>query len=345
MSSPIRIPVILLTGFLGAGKTTLLRRWLSESPSTGLRMGVVINDFGLESIDAHLISRPELPLEQISDGCVCCSDDSGLARAIQKLIRGGNCDYLVIETSGLADPDNVIDVLTDIDLLPQVQLQAVVTVVDAEWFGGTAVGGGERLLARRQIQFAHVLCLSKSDRLDAVKLDGISGDLRELNSRAVQVRLPYGLPDLADLVRREPAIIEIATDGLALKDVSIPPHLHTAYQSLCHRLPRPVDRSAFEAFLSTLNPREVVRAKGFVRFQSTPQRLHVFQSVVGHHFIEEFPAKPEPEALAILIGPNLDVPVLTDRLREMVWGGKRVGCPIARGPMNGPSRREDDHYG
>ena len=275
MAIPIRIPVILLTGFLGAGKTTLLRRWLSESPSTGLRMGVVMNDFGLESIDAHLIARPELPLEQISDGCVCCSDDSGLARAIQRLIREENCDYLVIETSGLADPDNVIDVLTDTDPLPQVQLQAVVTVVDAEWFGGTAIGGGERLLARRQIQFAHVLCLSRSDRLDAVKLDEVSDDLRQLNSRAVQVRLPYGLPDLGELVRRAPAIIEIDTDRLPLEGGSTALHLNTTYQSVCYRLPRPVSRSAFEAFLSALNPREVVRAKGFVRFQSTPQRLHV----------------------------------------------------------------------
>jgi len=325
MAIPIRIPVILLTGFLGAGKTTLLRRWLSESPSTGLRMGVVMNDFGLESIDAHLIARPELPLEQISDGCVCCSDDSGLARAIQRLIREGNCDYLVIETSGLADPDNVIDVLTDTDLLPQVQLQAVVTVVDAEWFGGTAIGGGERLLARRQIQFAHVLCLSRSDRLDAVKLDEVSDDLRRLNSRAVQVRLPYGLPDLGELVRRAPAIIEIDTDRLPLEGGSTASHLHTTYQSVCHRLPRPVPRSAFEAFLSALNPREVVRAKGFVRFQSTPQRLHVFQSVLGHHFIEEFPAKPEPDPMAVLIGPNLDVSALTVRIREVVWGGNVIG--------------------
>lgn len=288
-------------------------------------MGVVMNDFGLESIDAHLIARPELPLEQISDGCVCCSDDNGLARAIQKLIRDGNCDYLVIETSGLADPDNVIDVLTDTDLLPQVQLQAVVTVIDAEWFGGTAFGGGERLLARRQIQFAHFLCLSKCDRMDASGLDAVSNSLRQLNSGAVQIRLPYGLPDLAEILRRKPAAFEVSVDVPNPEDVPAPPHLHTTYQSLCHPLARPINRTAFESFLATLNPREVVRAKGFVRFESTPKRLHVFQSVLGHHFIEEFPAQPKPQPVAVLIGPNLDVPALTARIRELVWGGTIFG--------------------
>lgn len=342
MPGPTRLPVILLTGFLGAGKTTLLRRWLSEAPSTGLRMGVVMNDFGLESIDAHLIARPELPLQQISDGCVCCSDDNGLARAVQKLVRDGNCDYLVIETSGLADPDNVIDVLTDTDLLPQVRLQAVVTVIDAEWFGGTAIAGGERLLARRQIQFAHVLCLSKSDRLNGAQLDEVGEALRQLNSGAVQIRLPYGLPDLTDILRRESAAFDVSVDARVQESVSPLPHLHTTYQSLCHRLARPIDRTAFESFLATLNPREVVRAKGFVRFQSTPKRLHVFQSVLGHHFIEEFPAQPEPEPVAVLIGPKLDVAGLTARFRELVWGGRIVGMVETAVDRNNANDREAD---
>jgi hypothetical protein len=102
---PSPLPVILLTGFLGSGKTTLLLRWLSEAPATGLRLGVVMNEFGAESVDSQLINRAGLPLQQVAGGCVCCAPDNELPNAVIRLVQEGNCDYLVVETSGLADPD------------------------------------------------------------------------------------------------------------------------------------------------------------------------------------------------------------------------------------------------
>ena len=124
-----RLPVILVTGFLGSGKTTLLLRWLRESPATGLRMGVVMNEFGAESVDSQILDRPGLPVAQVSGGCVCCAPENELDRAVTQLAKSGDCDYIVVETSGLADPDSVIDILTDTDLLEHAQLHAVVSVV------------------------------------------------------------------------------------------------------------------------------------------------------------------------------------------------------------------------
>ena len=134
---PGRTPVILLTGFLGAGKTTMLLRWLREAPATGRRLGVIMNEFGVESVDSQLLARPGLPIEQVDGGCLCCADDASIGHAVNRLRRSGLVDYIVVETSGLADPDNVIDVLTDSDLLPHVTLQAVVTV-DRRWLVGEA---------------------------------------------------------------------------------------------------------------------------------------------------------------------------------------------------------------
>ena len=320
-----RLPVILVTGFLGAGKTTLLLRWLKESPATGLRMGVVMNEFGADSVDSQILDRPGLPVAQVSGGCVCCATDNELDRAVTQLAKSGDCDYIVVETSGLADPDNVIDVLTDPDLLEHARLHAVISVVDAPWYSQPDGDIGERVLARKQIEFANVLCLSKCDRLEARPLDALDTIIAEQNPRAQRIRLPFGLPDIGDLLRLPPAEARIDVANGAAHDPESPaaPHLHTGYRSVTWRFPVPVERKAFETFLSRLNPREVVRAKGFVRFTHAPEKIFLFQQVWGHHFIEEFPALPHPAAMAVLIGPNLDPTPHQAALRSLCFGTSR----------------------
>ncbi len=315
---PAPLPVILLTGFLGAGKTTLLLRWLSEAPATGLRLGVVMNEFGAESVDSQLVNRAGLPLQQVAGGCVCCAPDNELPNAVIRLVQDGACDYLVVETSGLADPDNVIDALTDPELLPWVRLQAVVTVVDGVWFSRRETPSGERILARRQIQFAHVICLSKCDRLADPDESYARDELRKINPHAEVVRLPWGLPEPGTLLRRPAAQAQLPTGELMREGPS--DHLHVTFQSLTWRFPAAVDRGRFEEYLSRLNPREVVRAKGFVRFVQSPGRLFLFQSVFGSHIIDEFTATPTPEPVAVLIGPALNLEEHRVQLRELLAG-------------------------
>ena len=327
VSSPKpRLPVILVTGFLGAGKTTLLLRWLKESPATGLRMGVVMNEFGADSVDSQILDRPGLPVAQVSGGCVCCATDNELDRAVTQLAKSGDCDYLVVETSGLADPDNVIDVLTDPDLLEHARLHAVVSVVDAPWYSQPDGDIGERVLARKQIEFANVLCLSKCDRLEASRLESLDKIIAEENPSAQRIRLSFGLPDIGDLLRMPPAEVRIDANHETVEKEApqAAPHLHTGYRSVTWRFPVPVERKAFETFLSRLNPREVVRAKGFVRFTHAPDKLYLFQQVWGHHFIEEFPALPHPAAMAVLIGPNLDPAPHQAALRSLCFGTSRL---------------------
>lgn len=315
-----RLPVILLTGFLGAGKTTLLLRWLSESPATGLRVGIVMNEFGAESVDGQLVRRPGLPIRQVDGGCVCCAPESELDRACRELVRSGECDYLVLETSGLADPDSVIDVLSDPDLVSEVRLQAVVTVLDASWFSRPGDDIGERVLAKRQVQFAQVVALSKCDLLGPGEADAIEVQIREWNPGVEIVRLPFGLPEIGRILSRPPA--EFSADDVAAEPSSA--HLHSTYQSLTWRFPTAVSRKEFVDFLGSLDPREVVRAKGFVRFREAPGKIFVFQRVWGHHLLEEFPAKPDPEPFGVLIGPNLNVAAYRDRIRKLTSAGRTM---------------------
>ncbi|HRI15818.1 MAG TPA: GTP-binding protein [Verrucomicrobiota bacterium] len=315
------LPVILLTGFLGSGKTTLLLRWLRESPATGKRLGVVMNEFGAESVDSQLIQRPGLPLQQVAGGCLCCASDNELPNAITRMVKEGACDYLVVETSGLAEPDDVVDVLTDYELLPQIRLQAVVTVVDAEWYSAPS-DSGERVLARKQIQFAQVLGLSKCDRLTSDVSDWVAGEMRRLNPQAAVVKLPFGLPDLGELLAG-PAVqasLDTKAERSDLEASPKPTHLHTGYRSVTWRFPVSVERSKFEAFLCQLDPKEVIRAKGFVRFNRQREKLFMFQTIWGHHVIDEFPRQPPPDPVAVLIGPHLDLGKYQERLRTLLFG-------------------------
>lgn len=316
-----RIPVILVMGFLGAGKTTLLRRWLGESPMTGRKLGVVMNDFGVVNVDALMIHKPDLPVAEVQGGCLCCADDVDLVRAVGKLVRESGCGLVVIEPSGLADPIGLLDLLTDPDVGDRYELRATVAVLDARAYSESVGDDGTWQMLKAQIRYADWVLISKCDLAPAEGVERLVETVRSLNPGAQVRRMPMGLPTLPDLLCGPSTVqsltIEEGGDG------EDRPHWHTRYRSLSFRIPIPIPRSEFEGFLRELDRAEVVRAKGFVRFSGQRDRIHVFQSVYGHFYLEEYPARPHPEAVAVLIGPSLDPEKYRAQLERLVWGRRR----------------------
>jgi G3E family GTPase len=306
------VPVFLVTGFLGSGKTTLLWKWLHEAPVSGLRPAVVMNDFGDVSVDSLLLGRPDVPLETVAGGCVCCADDAQLGHAVKRLAQSGNRSVILVETSGLAEPDAVVDQLTDADVAESARLHGVFTVVDAGGFSLLRQEIAEWRLAERQIQFASVVFLSRCDLASETSVVEVSAEISRVNPAARIVRLPFALPELPDLLRRPACVLAVEPAA------SEAAHLHDRYLSLTFALPRPVSRVALGEFLGTLDRRQVVRAKGFVRLVDEPDTLHVFHYVMGRHFIEALPdGSVAPAAALVLIGPALDRVDLAGRVRRM----------------------------
>src|ERR1022692_2920892 len=149
-----KIPVTVISGFLGAGKTTLVNHVLTHN--TGGNIGVIVNEFGEVGIDGELIVADEDALIEIRNGCVCCTVRTDLVAGVKVLLERSDIklDRLIIETSGLADPAPVLQTfLADTDLLNRVELESVVTLVDAANFQRQIDDG----IAREQIGFADLI--------------------------------------------------------------------------------------------------------------------------------------------------------------------------------------------
>ena len=191
------IPVTVLTGFLGAGKTTLLNRLLPQPEMAGT--AVLVNEFGDIAIDHLLVEKLDDTTILLPSGCLCCSVQGDLARALADLvprIHAGEVQRVVVETTGLADPAPVVQsLLADVMLARHYRLDGIVTVVDAV-HGQKTLDQHEEAI--RQVAMADRLILTKTDlaKPDPALLARITA----LNPGAPQITADHGRIDPATIL-------------------------------------------------------------------------------------------------------------------------------------------------
>ncbi len=180
-SSPDKIPVTVLTGYLGAGKTTLLNRILSEPH--GKKYAVIVNEFGEIGIDNELVVGADEEVFEMNNGCICCTVRGDLIRIIEGLMRRkGKFDAIIVETTGLADPAPVAQTFfVDENVGKRTKLDAVVTVADAKWLKERLKDAPE---AKNQIAFADVILINKTDLVTEGELREIEARIRGINPYA-----------------------------------------------------------------------------------------------------------------------------------------------------------------
>jgi G3E family GTPase len=183
--TPSRVPVTVLTGFLGSGKTTLLNRILSEKH--GKRIAVIENEFGEVGVDSELVIGAEEELFETNNGCICCTVRGDLIRILGQLMkRRDKFDYILIETTGMADPGPVAQTFfLDDELKEQFQLDAIVTMVDARHFEQHVDELNE---PAEQVAFADLVLLNKTDLVDEAALARIESRIRGINGTAKILR-------------------------------------------------------------------------------------------------------------------------------------------------------------
>ncbi|MPY34210.1 GTP-binding protein [Streptomyces adustus] len=317
---PQQIPVIVLAGFLGSGKTTLLNHLLHRSG--GSRIGAIVNDFGAIEIDAMAVAGAlGDSTVSLGNGCLCCAvDSSELDVFLDRLAQpSAGIDVVVIEASGLAEPQELVRMLLASEH-PGIVYGGLVEVVDAAEFDDTRARHPE---IDRHLALADLVVVNKLDR----SVDGgrVLGLVRSLADRgAAVVPATYGRIDpeyLFDCRPGEERIGQLSFDDLhdphdGEGEGAHEGHLHTAYDSLSFACEQPLDPRRLMTFLDS-RPEGLYRIKGYVDFgpYDTGNRYRVH--AVGR-FLRFYPEPWGPgEARLtqlVLIGSGIDAPALRKEL-------------------------------
>uniref|UniRef100_A0A5F9C7I2 CobW C-terminal domain-containing protein n=1 Tax=Oryctolagus cuniculus TaxID=9986 RepID=A0A5F9C7I2_RABIT len=314
-----KIPVTIITGYLGAGKTTLLNYILTEQHSK--RIAVILNEFGEGSaVEKSLaISQGgELYEEwlELGNGCLCCSVKDNGIRAIENLMqRKGKFDYILLETTGLADPGAVASMFwVDAELGSDIYLDGIITVVDSKYgFKHLTEEKPDGLIneATRQVALADIILMNKTDLVPE----------EDLNKLRTTIRV-----DLSNVLDLH-AFDSLSGVSLQKKLQHVPttqPHLDQSITTVTFEVPGNVKEERLNEFIQSLlweknvtdkdrHCMEVIRLKGLVSIKEKPQQV-IVQGVHELYDLEETPVSwaddTERTNRLVLIGRNLDKTIL-----------------------------------
>lgn len=311
--------ITLLFGFLGSGKTTLAQRIL-EQWGPKRKLALIVNEFGDVGVDGEILKGNGIDMVELSSGCLCCTLRGSLLSAIEELAARKPLEHIVIEATGVAEPEQMLEDFADPAFRAKFEIGPITTVLDAPKYPKIRGMLGEFFDA--QIEKADVVVLNKIDLADAASLESVREEVRELNPGAVLLFAERGDIDLAVIMQGPPSRVA-ARYAQASKghnaghthDHAGHDHAHGAQHapadSLVVDVEGDVRRPALQEFFAR-SPPGLWRAKGFLRLDG--QQTLVQYSLSG---LELTPAATRSRQYLVLIGKDLDRASLTAQVEAL----------------------------
>ncbi|MBX3304010.1 MAG: GTP-binding protein [Nitrospira sp.] len=309
MASP-PVPFYILCGSLGAGKTTLLMRLLEHWKTQGRRTGVLMNEAGSVSIDGPRAGTLAEQVMNLAGGCVCCDTKEDLSWGIAQLVRDHGSDVLILECSGLADPAEVIDAVTDAYTARLAVMDRVIALLHPV---STEESHSSLYVTTQAIRCADELILNKRDLYVPGHWEGFRSSIVEQNPYARLWETSHARLDAAELLAPHPSTKQTAPTNVLFGKSRSTSIQRAAYHPIATTvpLPGPLNRQRFLAWMKTI-PKQLERAKGYFRFTKEPELQEFQYALPGHATITPVTLLDEPTSALVLIGRGYDV----DRLRD-----------------------------
>ncbi|MCK1798709.1 GTP-binding protein [Streptomyces sp. XM4193] len=329
--SSSRIPVMVIAGFLGSGKTTLLNHLLHNR--AGLRIGAVVNDFGGIEVDALALAGQVDSMVSLGDGCLCCAvDTEDLDEVLARLAEpSAGIDLIVIEASGLAEPETLIRMVLA-SAHERIVYGGLVEVVDAAEFEGVRERHPE---LDRHLRAADLIVLNKTDRVDDGRREALHAELGRVSPATPVVGAEHGRIDPELFFDRRPVGEEpgggrqLTFEDLFLEQTGELQHTHTGYESLDFETEEPLSPRRFMALMDA-RPAGLYRMKGQVHFGADGADWRWTVHSVGGYL--RFTPTPwgrgeRPSTALVLIGAGLDVATLRGELLDCRGPGEQDSGP------------------
>ncbi len=305
-----RISVSIITGFLGAGKTTLLNHLRKQYPQK--KLAIIENEIGEINIDSELVIGVEDGIFEMSDGCICCELNDELVDVLVKILNNhSDIDHLIIETTGIAEPDSIAAIfVTDPEVQQYFRLDATVCLVDSCHVLDMVE---EREEARKQITFADYIIINKISEISEDYLKELKVEIKKMNQVAEIETVDYSQTNrdvlnlrAFDLEKVEKSITKAAENDHHHHDHTCDEHCHHHHEHQhTHRsditthsfvIDEALDFLKFRHWINillTFQSERIYRVKGILNFQYKEEKM-ILQSVrnmfafqVGNHWAEE----------------------------------------------------------